>query len=44
MTQPQPPTSNLALKRLDALVREWNMELSVPTDPPTVLRGLWTTF
>lgn len=35
---------NLALKRLEVLVGEWNMELSVPTDPPTVLRGLWATF
>jgi hypothetical protein len=44
MTQPQPPKPNLALKPLDASVGAWNMELSVPTDPTTVLCGLWTTF
>ena len=41
---PQAPTPDPALNRLDVLVGTWNMELSVPTDPPTVLRGLWTTF
>jgi hypothetical protein len=40
----QPPESNLTLQHLNAFVGEWTMALSIPTDPPTVLRGLWTTF
>jgi hypothetical protein len=40
----QPAESNPALKQLDALVGEWKMEIHVPTDPPTVISDLWTTF
>ncbi|MGH2542744.1 MAG: hypothetical protein ACRDIB_08105 [Ardenticatenaceae bacterium] len=44
-TQPtqQAPKANPALERLDALVGEWNTEISLPSDPPTVVRGR-TTF
>jgi hypothetical protein len=40
----QPAESNPTLKQLDALVGEWKMEIHVPTDPPTVVGDLWTTF
>jgi hypothetical protein len=35
----QQPTPNPALERLDALVGEWNIEVSLPLDPPTIVRG-----
>ena len=35
MQQPHP---NPALERLDALVGEWNIEVSLPLDPPTIVR------
>jgi hypothetical protein len=40
----RPAESNPALKQLDALVGERQMEIHVPTDPPTVVSDLWTTF
>ncbi len=35
----QQPNPNPALERLDALVGEWNIEVSLPLDPPTIVRG-----
>lgn len=41
----QPAESeSTGLQQLDAFVGEWDLELHVPTDPPTVISGLWTTF
>ena len=40
----QPAESSTGLQQLDALAGEWDLELHVPTDPPTVISGLWTTF
>ncbi len=38
------PTPNPIIKRLEVLVGRWDLEITVPTDPPTVVDGLWTTF
>lgn len=46
-TRPDPPDKaeqEVGLRRLYPLIGRWKLELSVPTNPPTVLRGLWSTF
>ena len=45
----RPESSNkaeqeVALAHLRPLTGRWNLELSVPTNPPTILRDLWSTF
>jgi hypothetical protein len=41
---PQPPKPKPDLINLDPLVGNWAISITVPTDPPTVLRGFWSTF
>jgi hypothetical protein len=35
----QPPEPSSALEHLNALVGEWTMEATVPSDPPLAVRG-----
>lgn len=43
MTQNDSQEGNAALRRLDALIGGWNVEVTFPGDPSTVIRGQ-TTF
>ena len=43
-SQPQSPRPPAALKRLDALLGSWDLLLTIPPNPPTVLHGSWSTF
>jgi hypothetical protein len=46
-TRPDPPDKarqEVALARLNPLTGRWDLELSVPTNPPTIVRGLWSTL
>ena len=38
-SQQQPPEPSPALEHLNALVGEWTIEATVPSDPPLAVRG-----